>query len=187
MATWGKGIANGFSFCALTGTKEVMEMGGIRNKGAQKLFLTSTTHGGETHVIAAGLATIEIFQKENVVAYNHAMGNEFLKLNQEAIIKYGLQEYIQIADCNWMPIFIFKNKQKEVCSGMRTLMLQEMIARGVLFQGAFVPCYSHTLDDIRYFAAAFDESLQVFSQALETGYESFLTGNPAKPVFRKYL
>ncbi|MDO1445138.1 glutamate-1-semialdehyde 2,1-aminomutase [Rhodocytophaga aerolata] len=187
MATWGKGIANGYSFCALTGTKEVMELGGIRKKGAQKLFLTSTTHGGETHVIAAGLATIEVFEKENVVAHNHTIGNEFLKLNQEALSKHGLHEYIQIADCNWMPIFIFKNKKKEVCSSMRTLMLQEMIARGVLFQGAFVPCFSHTSADIQYFAAAFDESLQVFSQALDKGYESFLTGEPAKPVFRKYL
>jgi glutamate-1-semialdehyde aminotransferase len=39
MATWGKGIANGFSFCALTGKKEIMELGGIRRKGEEKVFL----------------------------------------------------------------------------------------------------------------------------------------------------
>ncbi|MEO0405469.1 MAG: aminotransferase class III-fold pyridoxal phosphate-dependent enzyme, partial [Bacteroidota bacterium] len=43
MATWGKGIANGFSFCALTGKKEIMELGGINRKGEKKLFLVSTT------------------------------------------------------------------------------------------------------------------------------------------------
>src|SRR5690606_14054958 len=55
LATWGKGIANGFSFCALTGKKEIMELGGIRAVGKEKVFLISTTHGGETHALAAGL------------------------------------------------------------------------------------------------------------------------------------
>ena len=38
MATWGKGIANGFSFCALTGKKEIMNLGGILNEGEEKSF-----------------------------------------------------------------------------------------------------------------------------------------------------
>ena len=67
MATWGKGVANGFSFCALTGKKEIMELGGINRPGEEKVFLISTTHGGETHAMAACLATIEEFQKKNVV------------------------------------------------------------------------------------------------------------------------
>lgn len=58
MATWGKSTANGFSFCALTGKREVMELGSISRKGEEKVFLISTTHGGETHAIGAGLATI---------------------------------------------------------------------------------------------------------------------------------
>jgi glutamate-1-semialdehyde 2,1-aminomutase len=48
ITTWGKGIANGFSACALTGRAEIMELGGIRREGANKLFLISTTHGAET-------------------------------------------------------------------------------------------------------------------------------------------
>ena len=36
LSTWGKGVANGFSFCALTGKKEVMDLGGILNKGRGK-------------------------------------------------------------------------------------------------------------------------------------------------------
>jgi glutamate-1-semialdehyde aminotransferase len=70
MSTWGKGIANGFSFCALTGKKEVMDLGGIKNHNEKKLFLVSTTHGGETSAIAAGLATMRIFEDNNVVEYN---------------------------------------------------------------------------------------------------------------------
>ena len=63
LATWEKGIANGFSFCALTG-KKVMDLGGILNKGEEKVFLISTTHGGETTAIRAGIKTINEFRKK---------------------------------------------------------------------------------------------------------------------------
>jgi spore coat polysaccharide biosynthesis protein SpsF len=187
MATWGKGIANGFSFCALTGTKEVMELGGIRNKGEEKVFLISTTHGGETHALAACMATIDIFDKKPVIEHNHTIGNRFLESCNRIIKQHGLEQFVQVINCNWMPVFIFRNKKKEICPGMRTLALQEMIRRGVLFQGAFVPCYSHSLDDISYFAAAFNETLSTYSKAMDQGYEHYLKGEPAKAVFRKLL
>ena len=38
LSTWGKGIANGFSFCALTGKKEIMELGGIKQKTSERVF-----------------------------------------------------------------------------------------------------------------------------------------------------
>jgi len=187
MTTWGKGIANGFSFCALTGKKEVMELGGIRKTGTEKLFLISSTHGGETHAIAAGLATIDEFVKHNVVAHNHAIGNAFIAKNRAVIAKHGLESYVQVVPSNWMPLLTFKDKNGDVSNGLRTLVMQEMIARGVLFQGAFVPCFSHTPEDVAFFAAAFDESLEVFKRGLEDGYEKHLVGEAAKPVFRKIL
>lgn len=39
-----------------------MELGGIRNEGKEKLFLISTTHGGETSSIAAAIATMDEFK-----------------------------------------------------------------------------------------------------------------------------
>ena len=187
LTTWGKGIANGFSFCALTGKKEIMELGGIRRTGTEKLFLISSTHGGETHAIAAGLATIDIFLKENVVAHNHAIGDRFIAKTREVIAKHSLGAYVEVIPSNWMPIFMFKDKQGVVSNGLRTLVMQEMIGRGVLFQGAFVPCFSHTNDDVDFFAAMFDESLEVFQRGLEDGFEQHLVGEAAKPVFRKIL
>jgi glutamate-1-semialdehyde aminotransferase len=185
MATWGKGIANGFSFCALTGTKEVMELGGIIKEGEEKVFLISTTHGGETHAMSAAMATIEVFKKENVIAHNHHIGDLLIQNCNAMILKHHLQSYINITPCNWLVVFNFYNSNYEVSQGMRTLMLQEMIRRGVLFQGAFVPCYSHTIEDVDYFTQAFEDSLKVYKKAIEIGYENILVGNPAKPVFRK--
>ncbi|TAE28176.1 MAG: glutamate-1-semialdehyde 2,1-aminomutase [Candidatus Kapaibacterium sp.] len=187
LTTWGKGIANGFSFCALTGKKEVMELGGIRATGKEKLFLISSTHGGETHAIAAGLATIDIFLKENVVAHNHAIGDYFIAKNQEVIAKHGLESYIGVIPSNWMPVMTFKDNNGDISNGLRTLAMQEMIGRGVLFQGAFVPCFSHTKTDVEFFAAMLDESLEIYKRGLEDGFEKHLVGEAAKPVFRKIL
>jgi spore coat polysaccharide biosynthesis protein SpsF len=185
MATWGKGIANGFSFCALTGTKEVMQLGGINSEGEEKVFLISTTHGGETHALAAAMATIEVFKNSNVIGHNHNIGNALIQKCNEVIVKHEMQAYINIIPCNWLVSFNFSDANKQFSQGMRTLILQEMIKRGVLFQGAFVPCFSHTLEDVDYFAHAFEDSLGAFKSALVDGYEKHLKGAPAKAVFRK--
>jgi glutamate-1-semialdehyde aminotransferase len=187
MATWGKGIANGFSFCALTGKKEVMELGGIRNAGAEKVFLISTTHGGETHALAAGIASIDEFVRKNVITHNHKIGDYFIQKCNEVIAENKSNDFVEIIPGNWMVVFLFKDKSKVISAGYRTLAMQEMIKRGVFFQGAFVPCYSHTLEDVDYFARALSESLKIYNRALQDGYEKYLVGAPAKSVFRKYL
>ena len=187
MATWGKGIANGFSFCALTGTKEVMQIGGITNNGAEKVFLISTTHGGETHTMAAANATIDVFEKENVIKHNHQIGDALIKGCQEAVLSAGVSHLVEIIPCNWLVAFNFRDKKGQVSAAMRTLAMQEMIKRGVLFQGAFVPCFSHTMDDVNYFIQAFLETLSILEDASNKGVETILIGEVVKPVFRKQL
>jgi glutamate-1-semialdehyde 2,1-aminomutase len=187
MATWGKGIANGFSFCALTGKKEVMELGGIRNTGEEKLFLVSTTHGGETHGLAAGIATIDVFLKENVVAHNHGIGNYFIKKIKEVVDNNNMADSFDLVETNWFPMILPKNRKGEYCLKLRTLMMQEMIKRGILFQGVFLPCFSHKKEDIDFLAEALDESLKIIKKALETNIENYLIGGEIKGVFRKYL
>ena len=62
-----------------------------------------------------------------------------------------------------------------------------MIKRGILFQGVFVPCFSHQKTDIDFFAEAFKETCVIYTEALEKGFENYLVGPATKPVFRKYL
>ncbi len=187
LATWGKGIANGFSFCALTGRKEIMDLGGILNYGEEKVFLTSTTHGGETHSIRAGIKTIEIFKTKNVIKHNHNIGNMLIKKCSETIKKFGLENFIQLYPCNWMLTFLFKDSKKNPCNYFKTLFFQEMINNGVLFQGIFVPCYSHSKVEIEIFLNAFEKSLLIYNKALINGYKKYYSGEPIKPVFRKII
>jgi len=187
LATWGKGIANGFSFCALTGTKEVMDLGGINRPGKEKLFLISTTHGGETHAVRAGLATIKFFKENDVVAKNLKSGNYVIEKSRDILRRAGLEKYVIISETAWMVVFVFKNLDEKIDNWYRTLAMQEMIDRGVLFQGIFVPCYSHDIYELDFFLAAFEETVVVYKEALHQGIHNFLRGEATKPVFRKIL
>lgn len=187
LATWGKGIANGFSFCALTGKKDIMELGGIVNEGSEKVFLISTTHGGETHSLTAANAVFDIFNNENVIKYNHNIGQVFIEKVQEVITRHDLNYNIELHNCNWFPVIEFKNKSGESSLELKTLAMQEMIKRGVLFQSSFIPCYSHTIEDLDFFAQAFDETLSVYKCAIVSDIKKYLNGPAVKPVFRKNI
>ena len=187
MATWGKGRANGFSFCALTGTREVMELGGINKTGEEKVFLISTTHGGETHSLAAAIATIDVFQKNKVVEHNQGIGNLLLTKSTELIDKMGMKQYVDIFPCNWLPSFNFRDQEGKVSSAFRTLLMQEMFGRGVFFQGYLCPTFSHTPDHVNSIIEALKESLEVYQKALNDGVGNYLIGPEAKAVFRKFL
>jgi glutamate-1-semialdehyde 2,1-aminomutase len=81
-----------------------------------------------------------------------------------------------------------RNAAGEADDAFRTLMLQEMIARGVLFQGLFYPTWSHQQAEMDHIAMAFDESCAIYRKAIDAGTTSqLLIGRPAKPVFRKKI
>ena len=187
LATWGKGIANGYSFCALTGVPEVMELGGIRRSGVEKLFLISTTHGAETHGLAAALATMDVYAHNDVIGHCQSLCKRAIADSKEMIAGKGLSDFICVEPLVWMPSYSFLDKNGDVSPGLKTLMMQEMIARGVLFQGFVLPCYSHTIADMEYYAAAFEQSLDVIARALEDGFEAYLEGPALQPVFRRFI
>jgi len=188
MATWGKGIANGFSACALTGRADIMELGGIRREGEDKLFLISTTHGAETTGLAAMIATIKEYKQHNMIESNWARGAA-LKFRLEQIVqKHALEAALQLIGYPCLFALACRNPAGVPDDAFRTLMMQEMIARGVLFQGLLYTTWSHQQPEMDYIAMAFDESCAVYRKAIDTGStNNLLIGRPAKQVFRKKI
>jgi glutamate-1-semialdehyde aminotransferase len=86
LTTWGKGIANGFSTCVLAGRRDIMELGGITHK-KERVFLISTTHGAETHSLAAAKASVAELRRTRSVERNIRTGEtlqqELIKLASE--------------------------------------------------------------------------------------------------------
>ncbi|MBI3899063.1 MAG: glutamate-1-semialdehyde 2,1-aminomutase [Gammaproteobacteria bacterium] len=188
LATWGKGIANGFSACALTGRADIMELGGIRREGDDKLFLISTTHGAETIGLAALIATIAEFQRHDMIKDNWARGRSWQQRLNEVVTRHGLTRYLSLIGDPCLLALVCRNPQGNADDTFRTLMMQEMIAHGVLFQGVFYPTWSHQQAELDQVVAAFDRACQVYGQAIEKGScDGLLIGRSVRPVFRKKI
>ena len=187
LSTWGKGIANGFSCSALTGKREIMRLGGIEDEGRQKLFLLSTTHGAEATGLAAMLATVNVFLTQSVVEQNWKIG-KLLKERLSAIIKaHRLDPYLSIKGypCVLTLETLGPNKTQDLA--FRTLFLQEVIAKGVLYQGVFVLTPSHGITEIEFTEEAFDHACTIYCRALDNGgVGELLMGPSIKPVFRSF-
>lgn len=188
LTTWGKGIANGFSACALTGRAEIMELGGIRAEGREKLFLVSTTHGAETTGLAAMIATIGEFRKHDMIASNWERGATLKARLEQTVERHGLGRHLQWLGYPCLFLLNCLNGAGAPDHAFRTLMMQEMIARGVLFQGMLYTTWSHRETELDQIVAAFDASCAVYRRAVDAGSTAgLLVGPPAKPVFRKTI
>jgi glutamate-1-semialdehyde aminotransferase len=186
LTTWGKGMANGFSCAALAGKKEIMELGGITHK-KERVFLISTTHGAETHALAAAMETIKIIKENNLPNRNKILGEKLRSGLENLIKKIGLESYITIKGHPCWLLMQFRNSNKELCDGYKTLVFQEAAKYGILFRGTFVFSLSHTQKEVDRTINVFEKIFKTYKKAIEVkDYRKFLVGDPVKPVFRKY-
>jgi glutamate-1-semialdehyde 2,1-aminomutase len=186
LVTWGKAIGNGFSFCALTGRADVMDLGGIRQTAAPRVFLISSTHGGEAHAVAAARAVLHEYKTRDVIGRQGRTVADVAHSMRTVVAAHGLERAIEIHDSPWRVVTVPRDAEGRASLAFRTLLMQEMIGRGVLFQGAFIPCYSHTPEDVAQVVQAFDAACGVYGEALRHGIDKFLVGPAVRPVFRKY-
>jgi glutamate-1-semialdehyde 2,1-aminomutase len=184
LSTFGKAMANGFAVAALVGKGGWMERGGIRCP-EERVFLLSTTHGGETHGLAACLATINTFRQQGVVEALYRKG-ERLRLGLEEVIRSrGLGDFVKILGRAPNLIHATLDREGARSQEFRALFLQELSKRGVIAP-SFVISFSHEDADIDQTLEAADKALEIYARALETGVGPHLVGDPVKPVFRPY-
>ena len=75
LCAFGKGLANGFPLSALAGRRELMRLGGFVDD-ADRVFLLSQTGGAQPWALAAMLAVIDTYQREQIAARLHQIGAE---------------------------------------------------------------------------------------------------------------
>ncbi len=184
LACFGKAMGNGFSIAALVGRREFMELGGL-NHDKPRTFLLSTTFGAETSTLAAALATMQIYQRENVVEHLWQKGERLATEINKAIAENHLQAYFQVVGKPCNLVYVTRDQDKNRSQDFRALFLQETIKRGLLIP-SLVVSYSHTDADIDQTISAISEALTVYARALAEGVEKYLVGRSVKPVFRKY-
>ncbi|MBW6504126.1 glutamate-1-semialdehyde 2,1-aminomutase [bacterium] len=184
LSAFGKGMANGFSVSALVGKKELMELGGIHHN-RERVFLLSTTHGAETHALAAAAETIRVYRQEDVVGCLHVLGERLRSGIGKAIREIGIGDYFQVIGRSCNLVYVTKDPDGNRSQPFRTLFLQELIRRGIIAP-SFVVSFSHADSDIDRTIEAVSGALRVYRSALEEGIGKYLKGRPVKPVNRRF-
>lgn len=184
LSTFGKAIGNGFAVSALVGKREIMNQGGI-NHDRERVFLLSTTHGAETHALAAAIATMKVYRQEGVVEFMERQGKKLILGINQAISDQRLEGYFEVIGKPCNLVYATRDTHKQPSQPFRTLFLQEMIKRGFLMP-SLVVSYSHTDTDIERTIEGIAQALKVYKAALENGVDQYLVGRSVKPVFRKY-
>jgi glutamate-1-semialdehyde 2,1-aminomutase len=184
LSTFGKAMGNGFAISALAGERRIMRLGGL-DHDQPRTFLLSTTHGAETHALAAAIETIRIYQERNVVEYLWKQGERLLALTQTSIDANRLNGFFEILGRPCNLIFSTRDQNRERSQEFRALFMQELIRRGVIAP-SFVVSFSHSDEDIDHTAEAVNEALFVYRKALDEGVDKYLKGRPLKPVNRRF-
>ena len=185
LATFGKGMANGFPLSALIGKKEIMNLGGILEEGAERVFLISTTHGSEMTSLGAFIKTVEVYQKQNVTDHLWDYGKKLIAGMNDIAKSLGLGDYFEAGGYPVSPVYFTKDKDKNISLEFRTLFSQEMIKGGVLIPWVALS-FAHGEEELKLTLQATEKALQVYKKAIDGNIKDYLVGNAIKPVFRKY-
>ncbi|QDV44011.1 3-aminobutyryl-CoA aminotransferase [Stieleria neptunia] len=184
LSTFGKALANGFSLSALVGKRKWMEPCGLFHD-QQRVFALSTTHGAETHALAAGIATMRFYQQNPVIEVLHRQGARLAEGIRRVIVEQGVEGSVEVLGKPCNLVFATRDREGKPSQGFRSLLMQELIRNGVLGP-SLVISYSHSDQDVDQTIEAFRAATAVYRQALDEGYQRYLVGPATQVVYRDF-
>ena len=184
LAAFGKALGNGYSISALMGSREVMRLGGLHHTDKDRVFLLSTTFGAEYHHLAAAMAVMQTYQRNDVVGHLHRMGARLRQGVQRTVNELGLQQQVPLIGKDCSLFYGSRDENGHPSQAYRTLFMQETIKRGLIMPSMIVS-YSHNEADIDYTINAVSEALYIYRKAIDEGIGKYLIGRSIESVYRK--
>ncbi|MBC9717429.1 glutamate-1-semialdehyde 2,1-aminomutase [Streptomyces sp. TRM66268-LWL] len=184
LSTFGKALGNGFAVSALAGRRELMEWGGLRHSG-DRVFLLSTTHGAETHSLAAAMAVQTTYAEEGVTAQLHALGERLAAGVRAAADGMGVGDHVLVRGRASNLVFATLDEHGRPSQEYRTLFLRRLLTGGVLAP-SFVVSSALSEADIDRTVEVVGQACAVYRKALDAGDPApWMGGRAVKPVFRQ--
>src|SRR6266498_2920406 len=182
LSTFGKALGNGFAVSALAGRRDLMELGGLRDS-RERVFLLSTTHGGETHSLAAAMAVMETYVEEGISQRLYRLGTRLAAGVREIATYAGVGDHVVVRGRPSNLVFATLDAEGKPSQEYRTLFMRQLIGAGVIGP-SFVVSSALTDQDIEQTLDAVAIACGVYRQALDAGDPTaWLGGRPVKPVF----
>lgn len=177
LATFGKGLANGYPLSALAGKAEIMRL-------MEEIFF-SFTFGGETLSLAAALATMTKLQKEPVIETLWKQGRKVVDGINALIEKHNLKDIMSVSGKDCWSFLIFKDSKIYSQWELKTLFLQEVFARGILTLGTHNMSYAHSEDDISKLLDIYNEVFSIIKEVItKKNLKKRLKVEPLSPLFK---
>jgi len=177
LGCFGKALGNGLPISALAGPAEIMD-------GLSGVFF-SGTHGGETLSLAAARATLDFIRSEPVHAHLWQLGRQLQDGVGAAIRAHGLEEWVSCGGSYpWTIVSVREPHAEDGLLPAKSLLQQELLKRGVLYNGSNFISYAHTPADIDFAIDAYAESFEILAGALPDDVHGRLEGPPVSAAFR---
>jgi glutamate-1-semialdehyde 2,1-aminomutase len=177
LATFGKGLANGYPLSAVAGRRDVMML-------MEEVFF-SGTFGGETLSLAAALATLNKLQSEPVIETMTRTGSRILENVRQLIEKHRVSHFMTVTGHPTWSFVVFNDSHECTSWHIKTLFMQEMLARGILIIGSHNVSYAHSHADLDALITAYDQVLPILKEAVDEGrLKNWLRCEPLQPLFK---
>ncbi len=177
ISCFGKAMANGMPISAIVGRDDIM-------KEMEEVFF-SGTFGGEALSLAAALATIDKIETNSVINYLWTYGKVLGDYVEQLIVKYGLEGTINL--CGYEPwrIFQFLDHANGTSFEVKTLFIQEMVARGILINSSLNINFSYGDLEKYKILKAIEEVFCIISDCLKNNtLMKYLKCPAIKPLFK---
>ncbi|HAT9803839.1 TPA: aminotransferase class III-fold pyridoxal phosphate-dependent enzyme [Legionella pneumophila] len=177
LATFGKGMANGYPLAALVGRKDIMQL-------MTEIFF-SFTFGGETLSLAASYATINKIQSQPVIEKLFTLGTQLKEGIHQLIDKYSMEDFLSCVGHPSWSFLIFKDIDPYTSWDIKTLWMQEILARGILSFGTHNLSYAHNEYDIDNLLKIYNEVFPLLREAVvQKNLHKLLSAEPLQPLFK---
>lgn len=177
LATFGKGIANGYPLSALVGKTEYMDI-------VEKIFF-SGTFGGETLSLAAAKAVLTKLQREPVLDTLRLRGQKILDGVNQLIAELNLSRFLSISGHPTWSFLLFKDATPFSSWDIKTLFMQEMFKRGIYTIGTHNLSYAHSDEDIARLLTCYRDVFGLIGESVSNGtLKDRLECEPLAPLFK---
>ena len=176
IATFGKGLANGFPVSAVAGRRDVMKL-------MEEVFF-SFTFGGETLSLAAAKATLEKLRRLPVLDTIRDTGQSVIDGTKTIITEHDLGDVFSVSGHPSWSFLILRDARGHSSFEIKTMLMQELHQFGILSVGSHNISYAHQQQDIAKLLDAYRQILPAIGAHLNSNtLLSSLRCEPLKPLF----
>jgi len=177
LACFGKGMANGYPISAVVGRREIMSL-------MEEVFF-SFTFGGELLSLAAAKAVLGKLMDRPILSEIAQCGQMLIDELRRLIGTIGAGDWVAVQGHPTWSLLQIKDYAGFSQWEIKSLLLQEVFARGILTIGTHNMSYAHSEEDVGKLIAAYGEVFAQIQEGCKKGnLLEMLRCQPIRPLFK---